>query len=171
MDGALQRLVGATFYDAVAGSGKADFLAFIAYPQAEAALHSRLMPRLQAAAAAMRANGTAQAGFGVIDAEENDVPPPYGAGITRASLVLYPAGAKRTPKYATDMGDGALTLYDILYFIASTAGSRPTAEVAVHLMTALSQEQLYAKPSDDDDGDDDHSLFYAQLPDEDDDEL
>ena len=62
---------------------------------------------------------------------------------------MYPAGVKRTPRYATSLGDGALAPYDVLYFVASTAGvATRTAQVALHLLLTMDRATLTRPPGE-----------------------
>ena len=57
---------------------------------------------------------------------------------------MYPAADKRTPRHATGLGDkGELAPYDVLYFMASTAGAGTrTAEVALHALLTMDRGVL-----------------------------
>jgi hypothetical protein len=52
---------------------------------------------------------------------------------------------KGWPRYISDMNDGQLTVYDILYFMMNTS-SRRTSQAAHNLMSTLPGDVLHRKP-------------------------
>ena len=53
--------------------------------------------------------------IGMVDAELNDVPPPYGTDPMHPTRVCT-LPVRRLAKYISDYNDGRLTVHDILYF-------------------------------------------------------
>jgi hypothetical protein len=80
--------------------------------------------------------------IGVVDAELNDIPPPYGTGKSQPTLCVYAAGVKNWPRYITDDNEGMLTVHDLLYFIMNTCSKR-VSETARELLRDLSYEFLH----------------------------
>jgi hypothetical protein len=141
--------VAATFHESVSADEGRDVLVYVAFPDTSPAAHAAVYPAVLAAASALRnasssAARTFEAAF--FDGDANDAPPPHGAGARSPTLVLYPAAAKGTPRYVQRFSEGQLTLYDVLYFVAATAGHRNTSASAAALLESLPSEALLARP-------------------------
>lgn len=144
-----------TFFDAVVAPDHVDVLVYFAYPNGKDeatkfgdAFHRRIVPALRTAQAMFDADPKyPRGGFKtvVVDAELNDVPPPYSFGGKTPTLCLYPAGNKGWPRYISDTDEGRMTPHDVLFFVMNTA-SAPAAEKARQLMTETDRETLYRKP-------------------------
>jgi hypothetical protein len=144
----LLRIVAANFHAAVSGDAERDILVYVAFPDSSPDAHAAVLPAVIAAAGALRANATLRFDAALFDGDVNDAPPPHGAGATAPTLVLYPAFAKGTPRYVQRFSDGQLTLYDVLYFVAATAGRADTSAAAAALLRELPDEALLARPWD-----------------------
>jgi len=149
VDGLLT-LVAASFDSAVRGDGRGDLLVYVAFPRSLPEAHAAVWPALVAAAPLLRAAGCE---VGVLDADANDAPPPHDAGARAPGLIMYPGGAKGTPRFTQAFADGRLTLLDVLSFAASTAGVRATVEAAERAMVdtgEAAQRRLLARPWEED---------------------
>ena len=123
------------------------------FPTRTAEISTRwILPGLVAVQELFDANPTAPGAFRVamIDAELNDVPPPYGTGSKDPTLCLYPAGNKGWPRFISDVHEGQLTPHEILFFVMNTA-SAATSDRARKLMEAAPSEVTQAKAWEHDD--------------------
>lgn len=147
----LYTVVAANFHQAMVVEDKVDSLAYFAYPKKDQTYHWSLMPALQEVQKLWDRNETLKGTFkvGMVDSEMNDVPPPYGTNSKEPLLAMYPAGNKGWPRYITDMNNGELTVYDVLFFIRNTA-SINTAVAAAKFMAELPESQLTFKPWEND---------------------
>ena len=137
-------LVAVNFVEGVRAEG--DVLVYISYPTSRAAAHEAVWPALVSACAILR-NATRALRMAVLDAEANDVPPPHDAGARSPNLVMYAAGHKSTPRYAQHFQDGRLTLFDVLTFVAQTAGGAEVAAAAAQATIDPAREaQLFSRP-------------------------
>ena len=143
-DGLLQVVAGA-FYDAVVKDDAVDALVYTAFPNG-GSFHAFIMPALITVQQLYDSDPKLKGTFvvGMVDAENNDVPPPYGTGTKTPTLCLYPAGNKGWPRYISDHNDGQLTVYDVLYFVMNTS-SRRASSAAHRFMSELPKEVLYRK--------------------------
>lgn len=151
-DGVLQVVAG-SFYDVMVKDDAVDTLAYTAFPNAGGGtFHWSIMPALVKVQELFDRDPALKGtmAVGVVDAENNDVPPPYGSGTRTPTLCLYPAGNKGWPRYISDMNEGRLTVYDVLFFVMNTA-SRGTSAAAHDLMSTLPGEVLHRKSWDHDD--------------------
>lgn len=149
----LYHLVAGAFYDAVVKDDTVDVLVYTAFPNADGGdFHRWILPGLVAVQELFDANPTAPGAFRVamIDAELNDVPPPYGTGSKDPTLCLYPAGNKGWPRFISDVHEGQLTPHEILFFVMNTA-SAATSDRARKLMEAAPSEVTQAKAWEHDD--------------------
>jgi len=149
--GGLLKTTAAKFHDDCVADESKDCLAYAALPTRAPEFHAALMPALRSLADLVRTNRTFAKAFTVciVDAEHNDVPPPYGEGITGAQLVLFPAQQKRTPRFLTEDADGELALFDLLSFIARAGGGEVAVAAAARLLVgpdALDEHSLYKRP-------------------------
>ena len=87
--------------------------------------------------------------IGIVDAELNDIPPPYGSGQTQPTLSVYAAGIKNWPRYISDDNEGMLTVHDLLQFFMNTCSKRVSERSRV-LLNELSYEILHHRVWDHD---------------------
>ena len=146
----LLHVVAGSFYDVLVKNDGVDALVYTAFPNAAGGgggeFHWSLVPALVKVQELFDADPALKGTFvvGMVDAEHNDVPPPYGTGTKTPTLCMYPAGNKGWPRYISDMNDGQLTTYDVLYFVMNTASRR--ASMAAHnLMSSLPSDVLHRK--------------------------
>ena len=145
------KVVAATFHEVVSNDTRRDVLVYVAFPQTSQDAHFAILPTLAAATRLLRApaaEGGAGDGIEVayFDGDVNDAPPPHARGAATPGLILYPAHGKVTPRYIQRFAEGQLTLYDVLYFVAATAGRDDVADAAAKLLRTLPDEQLLARP-------------------------
>jgi hypothetical protein len=151
--GGLLQVVAGSFYDVMVKDDAVDTLAYTAFPnKGDGEFHGSLLPALVKVAELFDGDPATRGtlAVGMVDAENNDVPPPYGTGTKAPTLCLYPAGNKGWPRYISDMNDGRLSVYDVLYFVMNT-GSRGTSAAARDLMSSLPADVLHHKAWDHDD--------------------
>jgi hypothetical protein len=154
--------VAASLHAAVAGAAVAetDVLLYAFFPRSAPQSHAAALPAVRAAAALLRdalgVGGASLFEAVLLDGDRNDAPPPHGTGLRVPALALYSARAKAAPRYLERFAQdgGQVTLYDVLYFIAAAAGRRDTAEAAAALLRTTPDEQLTARPWEEEAGDD-----------------
>ncbi len=137
-----------TFHEGVSAPADRDILVYVAFPVTSADAHAAVLPAVLRAAAVLGASSAGASPFDValFDGDANDAPPPHATGAREPTLVLYPAGAKGTPRYVQRFSEGQLTLYDVLYFVAATAGHGNTTRAAALALQELPSEELLARP-------------------------
>jgi|Transcript_1036 hypothetical protein len=136
--------VASNFYEVFIDDADVDAIAYVAFPESRHAFHQSLMPALMKVQESFDKNPKGQGWLriGVVDAELNDIPPPYGTGKSQPTLCVYAAGVKNWPRYITDDNEGMLTVHDLLYFIMNTCSKR-VSETARELLRDLSYEFLH----------------------------
>lgn len=139
------RVVGASFHDVVIADDAYDALVYYAYPRTEETFHDNFLPTLRSLAELFVGNATGRDALRVasIDCDANDVPPPYGDGILKPSIAIYPVGAKTTPRFITQDAGGSLSLYDLLYLVLHAAGRAESRRTAFHFTRAVEYDLLY----------------------------
>ena len=135
-EGNVRKAVASNFYSTVVQEDRRDHLVYFAFPSREVRFHSSLWPKFAGLADRLAAEGLQRdLELVKVDAEWNDVPPPYGDGIEGPTLVYYPAGAKSTPVYMTNPDpQGRIPLYDLLYFILTASRSQGLAAFAARII-------------------------------------
>mmetsp|Transcript_35535 Transcript_35535/g.87394 ORF Transcript_35535/g.87394 Transcript_35535/m.87394 type:complete len:365 (-) Transcript_35535:112-1206(-) len=148
----LYQVVAGSFFDVLVKDDAVDTLAYVGFPN-KGRFHGHIMPALAKVQELFEQNATLRGTVmvGMVDAEMNDVPPPYGTDTKTPTLCLYPAGNKGWPRYISDLNDGQLTVYDVLFFMKNTSSQR-TARVAMAFMLELPDHVLHSKVWDSEDG-------------------
>ena len=142
----LLKVVAGSFFDVVVKDPSVDVLVYTAFPnQHYGTFHRYMLPALMTVKHLFQNEKIETFRIAAVDAEHNDVPPPYGTGTTRPTLCLYPANNKGWPRYISDTNDGELTPRDVLFFILNTA-SVTVSEAAKELMSTTLAEVLDHKP-------------------------
>ena len=144
----LLKVVAGSFYDVAVKDDTVDVLVYTSFPtqHMEGAFHRWIIQALVAVKALFAADPTGPTlSVAAVDAEFNDVPPPYGTGTTTPTLCVYPAGNKGWPRYISDVNDGQLTARDVLFFVMNTA-SAAVSEKAKRLMETAAADVLDSKP-------------------------
>ena len=143
----LVKVVAGSFYDVAVKDETVDVLVYTSFPTQhdDGAFHRWMIQALVAVKALFAATEGPTLLVAAVDAEFNDVPPPYGTGTTVPTLCVYPAGNKGWPRYISDVNDGQLTARDVLFFVMNTA-SAALAEKAKSLMETAAADVLDRKP-------------------------
>ena len=151
IDGMLKVTAG-TFHEVVVRSD-ADVLVYTGHPRKDKWLHFYLASALATVREMFDSNTTIKGAFELayVDATHNDVPPPYGNDVEKPTVALFAKGNKNWPRYMTDLNDGKLTPYDVIYFIISTSGNVQTVRHANWLLLNTPHSALYRKIFDDND--------------------
>jgi hypothetical protein len=139
--------VAGNFFEIFIENAEVDSLAYVAFPSySEGAFHRALMPAMVKVHELFEENPATRGRvtIGMVDAELNDVPPPYATDQVHPTLCVYAAGQKNLPKYISDDNDGMMTVYDILYFMMNTCSKR-VSETAHELLQTISRETIYHK--------------------------
>merc|ERR1712060_352934 len=129
-----------------------DVVVYYAYLKAHQEHNDHAMLALSRAAwllSANRTHGVDQVKICRINADQNDVPPPWGHLIDKPVVVLYPMGQKEVPRYMNGDEDGLISTYDVLHFIMGAGHNNKAREWIVHLLYygaggLMSQEELFA---------------------------
>ena len=142
----LLTVVAGSFHDVCVADPSVDVLVYVSLPnQHEGTFHEFAVPALLAVKKLFENSGNAFE-IAAVDAEHNDVPPPYGTpGTSLPTLCLYPAMNKGWPRYISETNDGKLTVRDVLFFIMNT-GSAGLSATAKALLAATPADVLDHKP-------------------------
>jgi hypothetical protein len=144
-EGNVRKVVASNFYATVVQEEKRDHMVYFAFPSREPGFHRAAWPKFTDLADRLAAEDLLRdLELAKVDAEWNDVPPPYGDGIDGPTLVYYPAGAKSTPVYMTNPDPrGRIPLYDLLYFILTATRSKTLATFAARAVQQAGSDALY----------------------------
>ena len=151
-DGMLTVTAG-SYYDVVVKDPAVNLLVYTAFPDPDgehAEFHASIAPALAATQKLFDDAGLGDVfKIGMVNADNNDVPPPYGMVTKTPSVCLYPANNKGWPRYNTELNDGRLTPFDVLFFVGNTA-SETVAAKARELMKTTPDDVLRRKSWDHD---------------------
>lgn len=143
--------VASNFYEVFIDNADEDSVVYVAFPKSRWAFHQSLMPALNKVQELFDNNPKTRGWLkiGIVDAELNDIPPPYGSGQTQPTLSVYAAGIKNWPRYISDDNQGMLTVHDLLQFFMNTCSKRVSERSRV-LLNELSYEILHHRVWDHD---------------------
>ena len=139
--------VAGNFYEFFVENAEVDTLAYVALPSfSGGAFHRAIMPSLIKVQELFDGNPGTRGWvmIGMVDAELNDVPPPYGTDQMHPTLCVYAAGQKNLPKYISDYNNGRLTVHDILYFMMNTCSKR-VSEKSREFLSTVPRTTLHHK--------------------------
>ena len=159
LQGHVHKLVAVGFSDVVFGDKANDLLIYFAFPAAHPAFHAAFWPTFAKLADLLAERGASPKGVKLmtVDAELNDVPPPYGPSIDGPKVLLVTPKKKTSPVFMTRLDEGNVPMYDLLYMIARSSKNEGVARAAVDLMKETDHDTLYkggagagrARPLDD----------------------